>query len=354
RMGIHAFEPTLVEGNAIRVHPLVCKGFNADFDGDQMAVHLPLSIEAQVEATTLMMSTNNVFSPANGNPIITPSQDIVMGCYYCTQKRPGLKGEGMIFASPAEAVTAYQQGHILRHASVKVRLPKDKRVKGDGADEYRAGGLIETSVGRVIFNDILDPRMAFYNITLKSKDLSNVISDCYEERGQRATIDLLDNMKRIGFQESTRSGLSFGTSDLVVAPNKEKVISESEEKVLKQQKLYDRGVITGQERYNKVIDIWTHAREEITASMKVQLEHDVRDEGLYVNPIYLMADSGARGGVEQIRQLAGMRGLMAKPSGEIIETPIKSNFKEGLTVLEYFSSTHGARKGLADTALKTA
>jgi DNA-directed RNA polymerase subunit beta' len=354
RIGIQAFEPTLVEGNAIRIHPLVCRGFNADFDGDQMAVHLPLSIEAQVEAITLMMSTNNIFSPANGNPIITPSQDIVMGCYYCTLKRPGLKGEGMKFASPEECLTAYQQGRVARHATVQVRLPKGKRVKGEGAENFKSGGRIETSPGRVLFNDILDPSSAFYNITLKSKDLSNVISDCYQERGQRATIDLLDRMKRIGFQESTRSGLSFGASDLVVAPNKQKVIEDAESQVLKQQKLYERGVITGQERYNKVIDIWTHAREAITGSMKGQLEQDVRDEGIYVNPIFLMADSGARGGMEQIRQLAGMRGLMAKPSGEIIETPIKSNFKEGLTVLEYFSSTHGARKGLADTALKTA
>ncbi|MFG0334470.1 MAG: DNA-directed RNA polymerase subunit beta', partial [Maioricimonas sp. JB049] len=354
RMGIQAFEPTLVEGNAIRIHPLVCKGFNADFDGDQMAVHLPLSIEAQVEASTLMMSTHNVFSPANGQPIITPSQDIVMGCAYCTLKRPGLEGEGMVFSSTAEAITAYQQGKVHRHAIVKVRLPKDKRVKGEGADSYKPGGLIETTVGRVLFNDSLPESMAYYNLGMRSKDLSNVISDCYLENGRRATIGLLDRMKEIGFRESTRSGLSFATSDLVTAPNKDKVIADAESQVLKQQKLYDRGIITSQERYNKVIDLWTHAREQITEVMKHELEHDVRDAGRYVNPIHLMADSGARGGVEQIRQLAGMRGLMAKPSGEIIETPIKSNFREGLTVLEYFSSTHGARKGLADTALKTA
>ena len=354
RMGIQAFEPTLVEGHAIRVHPLVCKGFNADFDGDQMAVHLPLSIEAQVEATTLMMSTNNVFSPSNGAPIISPSQDIVMGCYYCTLRRPDRPGEGMVFASPADCLTAYQQGVVLRHSAVKVRLPKDKRVKGEGGDTYKPGGLIETSPGRVLFNDILHPKMAFYNMTLSSKDLSTVISDCHLEVGQRHTIELLDRMKSIGFQESTTSGLSFGTTDLVIAKNKDEVIHKSEGEVLKQQKLYERGVITDKERYNTVIDIWTHAREEITDAMKHDLEHDVRDEGAYVNPIYLMADSGARGGVEQIRQLSGMRGLMAKPSGEIIETPIKSNFREGLTVLEYFSSTHGARKGLADTALKTA
>ncbi|MFO1092023.1 MAG: DNA-directed RNA polymerase subunit beta' [Planctomycetaceae bacterium] len=354
RMGIQAFEPILVEGNAIKIHPLVCKGFNADFDGDQMAVHLPLSIEAQVEAHTLMMSTHNIFSPANGAPIIMPTQDIVMGCYYCTLKREGRPGAGMKFASVNEVLMAYQQGRVARHAIVKLRLPKEKRVKGEGADVYRSGRLVETTVGRVLFNDILPASMAYYNQTMKSKDLANVISDCYLELGRRATIRLLDAMKRIGFQESTRSGLSFATSDLVTAPNKEKVILDSEGQVLKQQKLYDRGIITGQERYNKVIDIWTHAREQITESMKHELEHDLREHGAYVNPIYLMADSGARGGIEQIRQLAGMRGLMAKPSGEIIETPIKSNFREGLTVLEYFSSTHGARKGLADTALKTA
>ncbi len=354
RMGIQAFEPTLVEGNAIRIHPLVCKGFNADFDGDQMAVHLPLSIEAQVEATTLMMATNNIFSPANGAPIISPSQDIVMGCYYLTMARPGRPGEGMVFASTSEVHMAFAQGKVSRHALVKVRMPTDKRVVGDGAEEYKQGGLIETTAGRVMFNDILASRMAYYNLTMKSKDLANVISDCYLEMGRRETISLLDEMKAIGFRESTRSGLSFGTSDLKTSPDKDKVIGEAETAVLKQQKLFDRGIITDQERYNQVLDTWTHAREQITKSMMHELEHDVRDNGAYVNPIYLMAHSGARGGVEQIRQLAGMRGLMAKPSGEIIETPIKANFREGLTVLEYFSSTHGARKGLADTALKTA
>ena len=354
RMGIQAFEPTLVEGNAIRVHPLVCKGFNADFDGDQMAVHLPLSIEAQVEATTLMMSTNNIFSPANGAPIISASQDIVMGCYYLTLMRPDRPGEGMTFASLDEVHLAFAQGKVTRHAIVSVRLPRDKRVKGDGAEDFKPGGLIKTSVGRVIFNDILPDGMSFYNITMRSKDLANVISDCYLEIGRRHTIALLDRMKEAGFRASTASGLSFGSSDLKTAPNKGEVIKEAENTVLKQMKLYDRGIITNQERYNKVLDTWTHAREKITVSMMHELEHDIRDDGAYVNPIYLMAHSGARGGVEQIRQLAGMRGLMAKPSGEIIETPIKANFREGLSVLEYFSSTHGARKGLADTALKTA
>ena len=354
RIGIQAFEPTLVEGNAIRLHPLACKGFNADFDGDQMAVHLPLSIEAQVEATTLMMSTHNIFSPANGDPIITASQDIVMGCYYLTMKRENSTGETMVFASADEVFMAFQQGKVARHATIRLRLSKDKRVKGEGAKDYRLGGLVETSPGRVMFNDVLPSKMAFYNETMRSKDLARVISDCYQELGRGETIELLDRMKKSGFETSTASGLSFGASDLKTAPNKEEVISKGEGDVLKLMKNFNRGLITEKERYNKVLDIWTHAREEITKSMMHQLEHDVRDEGRYVNPVYLMAHSGARGGVGQMQQLAGMRGLMAKPSGEIIETPIKSNFREGLTVLEFFSSTHGARKGLADTALKTA
>ena len=277
-----------------------------------------------------------------------------MGCYYLTLMREGQRGEGMIFASSDEVFTAFQLGRISRHSVVKVRMPHDKRVKGDGASTYRPGGLVETSPGRVIMNDILPDRMSYYNMTMRSKDLATVISDCYLELGRSETIELLDRMKDCGFRASTESGLSFGASDLKTAPNKEKVIGDSEKEVLKLMKNFQRGFITDQERYNKVLDIWTHAREEITKGMMEQLEHDVRDEGRYVNPIYLMAHSGARGGVGQIQQLAGMRGLMAKPSGEIIETPIKSNFREGLTVLEYFSSTHGARKGLADTALKTA
>ncbi len=354
RMGIQAFEPVLIEGNAIKVHPLVCKGFNADFDGDQMAVHLPLSIEAQVEATTLMMSTNNIFSPANGAPIISASQDIVMGCYYLTLKRPDRPGEGMVFSSTKEVHFAFAHKKIARHAIIKVRMPKDKHVKGEGAEDYKPGGLVTTTVGRVMFNDALPEAMAFYNITMKSKDLANVISDCYLELGRKQTIELLDRMKDMGYHQATESGMSFATSDLKTAPNKERVINEAEGAVLKQQKLFERGIITNQERYNQVLDTWTHAREQITKSMMHELEHDFREGGAYVNPIFLMANSGARGGVEQMRQLAGMRGLMAKPSGEIIETPIKANFREGLSVLEYFSSTHGARKGLADTALKTA
>jgi len=352
RMGIQAFEPILIEGNAIQLHPLVCKGFNADFDGDQMAVHLPLSIEAQVEAHTLMMSTNNIFSPSNGAPIISPSQDIVMGCYYVTMGVPNSKGDDMIFSSLGEVHLAYAQGVIGTHARIRVRLPQHQRLKSPQGDTL-PGAIITTTVGRVLFNDILPKGMPFYNHAMRSKDLQVVISDSYQILGRRATIELLDAMNQIGFRQSTRSGLSFATDDLITPASKTKIIGDAEKSVLKILKLYQRGVITERERYNQVLDAWTHARERITTEMMAALETDYRHQG-YVNPIYLMAHSGARGGVEQIRQLAGMRGLMAKPNGTIIETPIKANFREGLTVLEYFSSTHGARKGLADTALKTA
>ncbi|MEO8494528.1 MAG: DNA-directed RNA polymerase subunit beta', partial [Planctomycetota bacterium] len=353
RMGIQGFEPILVEGNAIHLHPLSCKGFNADFDGDQMAVHLPLSIEAQVEAHTLLLSTNNIFAPSNGRPIMSPSQDTVMGCNYVTLSLPNRKGQGMIFSSPEEADLAYSQGVIDIHAIVKVRLPANRKVKTDD-DTAKPGILIESTYGRMLFNSMLPEGMDFYNSPLKSGDLASVISDCYQRLGRRATIKLLDDMNQLGFAESTRSGLSFATDDLVTPDSKEKYISEAEKTVLKFKKLYERGVITDQERYNQVLDTWTHTREAITGEMMEAMKSDDRGGHGYVNPVYLMANSGARGGVEQIRQLAGMRGLMAKPTGEIIETPIKANFREGLTVLEYFSSTHGARKGLADTALKTA
>ncbi len=478
RMGIQAFEPTLVEGNAIKLHPLVCRGFNADFDGDQMAVHLPLSLEAQVEAHTLMLSTNNIFSPANGAPIISPSQDVVMGCYYITMARPNMKGEGMVFANREEVHFAYAQGKVDLHAKIWVRMPKtrwlkttdiqrgsvpypknggsrgknaeavpfseaykadadkrilrvamerldsdhqylrgelelleeqkltllaekqdleerknihgefgvDHQINAKNAELERLGITIEnlkisegrvstkinyienskdpvwenmlfvTTPGRILFNDILPKGMPFYNEPLKSSNLAAVISDCHEFVGRRGTIDLLDSLMRLGFEESTNSGLSFATDDLITPQKKLKIIEDAEKKVTRIWQRYENGVITDVERYNQVLDTWTHAREEITAQMMKELESDDRLEkgGWYVNPIHLMAISGARGGTEQIRQLAGMRGLMAKPNGKIIETPIKANFREGLTVLEYFSSTHGARKGLADTALKTA
>jgi DNA-directed RNA polymerase subunit beta' len=353
RMGIQAFEPTLVEGNAINLHPLVCKGFNADFDGDQMAVHLPLSIEAQVEAHTLMMSTHNIFSPSNGAPIISPSQDVVMGSYYLTMNVPDCMGDGMVFASLEEVETAYATRKVGTHARIKVRLPQDRCLREDRGNPKKLGARIDTTVGRVIFNKILPKGMPFYDVALKSSELAKVISDCYEFVGRRATIELLDDMNQLGFRQATLSGLSFGTDDLITPDTKGKIIAEAEKTVMKFNKLFQRGVITEVERYNQVLDAWTHAREQITAEMMAGLQADFRTGG-YVNPIFLMANSGARGGVEQMRQLGGMRGLMAKPSGKIIETPIKANFREGLTVLEYFSSTHGARKGLADTALKTA
>jgi DNA-directed RNA polymerase subunit beta' len=353
RMGIQAFEPILVEGNAIHLHPLVCKGFNADFDGDQMAVHLPLSIEAQVEAHTLMMSTNNVFAPSNGKPIMSPSQDVVMGCYYITVALPGRKGEGMIFANPDEADLAFNQGIIDLHAKIRIRLPKFQKLKNDqGNHDY--GAIIETTAGRNRFNMMLPDGMDYYNYPMRSADLASVISDCYQRLGRKATINLLDDMMQMGFRESTRSGLSFATDDLVTPDSKTHFIKEAEKEVMKLKKAADRGLMSAGERYNMVLDTWTAARNSITTDMMSAMENDVREGGWYVNPVYLMAHSGARGGIEQIRQLAGMRGLMAKPTGEIIETPIKANFREGLSVLEYFSSTHGARKGLADTALKTA
>ncbi|MSR31233.1 MAG: DNA-directed RNA polymerase subunit beta' [Gemmataceae bacterium] len=374
RMGIQAFEPVLIEGNAIRIHPLVCKGFNADFDGDQMAVHLPLSIEAQVEATVLMMSTNNIFSPANGKPIISPSQDIVMGCYYLTATRgemgeSGEKGEGMTFADIREVFTAFDLRKVGVHARVRIKLPIHKkyiseiRVEGDKIRneelQRKANGLVATTVGRILFNSILDDQMAFYDLPLSTKNLQTIISDCYNLLGRRSTIELLDRMKEIGFRESTRSGLSFSTDDLRTPDKKEGILHDSEKELEKIRKNYEKGNITELERYAAVIDLWSKARDLITNQMMVDLRNDTRPDETgkrrpYLNPIFVMSESGARGSKDQIRQLAGMRGLMAKPNGSIIETPIKANFKEGLSVLEYFSSTHGARKGLADTALKTA
>jgi DNA-directed RNA polymerase subunit beta' len=360
RMGIQAFEPVLIEGNAIRIHPLVCQGYNADFDGDQMAVHLPLSIEAQVEAMVLMMSTNNIFSPAHGNPIISPSQDIVMGCYYLTAELPGEPGEGRIFASTDEVHLAYALKKVGTHARIQVRLPRGKKLvvtqssKGLHYSPPPPNGVISTTVGRVIFNEILDPRMPFYDLTLDKKALSRIIADCYEMLGRKATIELLDRMKEIGFQEATRSGLSFSTDDLRIPKAKEQIIRQAEAKVADLYKRWKDGVVTDQERYKETVDIWLDATDKVKKEVMKTLERDERDGRPYLNPIFLMANSGARGNVDQVAQLAGMRGLMSKPNRQIIETPIKSNFREGLTVLEYFTSTHGARKGLADTALKTA
>ena len=357
RMGIQAFEPVLIEGNAILVHPLVCEGFNADFDGDQMAVHLPLSIEAQLEAQNLMLSTNNIFSPAHGNPIIAPSQDIVMGCYYLTIAKEEMPGHEIRFSSTAEVHTALGANKVHGHAAIKVRLPEGKVVfsphgKVQQPDE---NGFHTTAPGRIIFNDLLGhPDMPFYNFALAKKDLKAVIADCFRILGRRATLRFLDEMKDLGFKAATRSGLSFSSDDLRMPEGKFAQIEATQAQVEAIQKRYQDGVITNDERRSQIIDRWTNTTNAVGDMLMKKLEEDTTPGDSYVNPIHVMVDSGARGSVTQIRQLAGMRGLMAKPSGEIIETPIKASFREGLRVLEYFSSTHGARKGLADTALKTA
>jgi DNA-directed RNA polymerase subunit beta' len=382
RMGIQAFEPVLVEGNAIRIHPLVCGGFNADFDGDQMAVHLPLSVEAQAEAHVLMLSTHNIFSPANGKPIISPSQDIVMGVYFITttvhpitSSKPSEEDRKTLrrFKSQMEAILAYDHGKIGIHDHVLVRLEGFSEIVETQtgptkkiSTEFLPGKLVKTTVGRILFSEILDPGMPFYNCALGKKGCARVIDDAYLYGGRPSTIDLLDKMKEIGFKQSTVAGLSFGITDLRIPKEKLELLAESQKRVDRVERNYERGIITARERYNQLLDIWAHCREQITKKLVETLKHDRRDEDgnevpiysqegkAYLNPVYLMSDSGARGNVSQMQQLAGMRGLMAKPSGEIIETPIRANFREGLNILEYFSSTHGARKGLADTALKTA
>ncbi len=372
RMGIQAFEPVLVEGNAIRIHPLVCKGFNADFDGDQMAVHLPLSIEAQTEAHVLMMSTNNIFSPANGSPIMSPSQDIVMGIFYLTldyaPRALPADHHPRRFASVHEAFLAYETGKINVHEKIRCRVDRDRVIASpkSGPEPVPADRVVETTVGRLIFNDMLPAEMPMYNYPLSQKGAGRVIADCHHQLGRAKTIDLLDRIKELGFRHSTLAGLSIGIRDLRIPAAKSRIIAAAQKRVDQIERSYNQGAITPMERHNQLIDVWVHARELVTEEMMKELRSDRReadgtyvpageDRGdLYLNPIYLMTDSGARGSVDQIRQLAGMRALMAKPSGEIIETPIKSNFREGLSVLEYFSSTHGARKGLADTALKTA
>ena len=355
RMGIQAFEPVLIEGNAIKIHPLVCRGFNADFDGDQMAVHLPLSIEAQVEAATLMMATNNIFSPASGDPIVTPSQDIVLGVYYLTAERAGEKGEGMVFSSAEEVFMAYGMGKVETHAAIRIRLPKGKTVVDDKEGVTLSdNGVCQTTVGRVVFNDILPTEMAFYNITIDQKALSRIIRDCHKQLGRERTINLLDDIKDTGFKHATLAGLSFAASDLTMPSKKREIIEKAQAEVNRIQKHRDKGVITQAEEHNQIIDVWMHCTEVVSEEMMRELAADTRDGKPYLNPVYIMTASGARGSQQQIRQLAGMRGLMAKPDQSIIETPIKANFREGLHVLEYFSSTHGARKGLADTALKTA
>jgi len=348
RLGIQAFEPILIEGKAIQLHPLVCTAFNADFDGDQMAVHVPLSIEAQIEARVLMMSTNNILSPASGDPIIVPSQDIVLGMYYLTRERPFSKGEGKAYSNPLEVRIAYDAGELDLHASIKVRIE---------------GKLQETTTGRVILYEILPETLPFalINKVMSKKELRILINESYRGAGIKSTVILGDRLKDMGYKYATISGMSISINDMAIPSRKGEIIEQAENEVKNIDDQYINGLITDGEKYNKVVDIWSQATEDVASEMIKEMALDeVRGPGNKrkktnsFNPIYMMSDSGARGSKDQMRQLAGMRGLMAKPSGEIIETPITSNFREGLTVLQYFISTHGARKGLADTALKTA
>jgi DNA-directed RNA polymerase subunit beta' len=362
RLGIQAFEPVLVEGKAIRIHPLVCTAFNADFDGDQMAVHIPLGPEAQIEASVLMMSSNNILSPASGAPIAIPSQDIVLGCYYLTKARPGAKGEGRVFGNPDDVVLALEAGELETLTPIRLRISGELLDMTVARDDQAilqtevqtvAKKIINTTVGRVIFNSSLPRPMPFVNGLLKKKGLQQVVQYCHLHYGLEKTVEMLDSLKNLGFAYATRSGLSIGIDDLVIPQEKAPLVSGARDEVIKVEGQYLEGAITNGERYNKVIAIWSDVTEKIADAMFSEME-DLDQSGKNFNPVYIMADSGARGSKQQIRQLAGMRGLMAKPSGEIIETPITSNFREGLTVLQYFISTHGARKGLADTALKTA
>ncbi|MGV6851782.1 MAG: DNA-directed RNA polymerase subunit beta' [bacterium] len=358
RLGIQAFEPVLIEGKAIQLHPLVCTAFNADFDGDQMAVHVPLSIEAQLEARALMMSTNNILSPASGEPIIVPTQDVVLGLYYMTRELVNCRGEGMVFADIGEVNRAFQNQKVDLHAKVKVRI-KDGFIEEQGLP----GGLVETTVGRALLAEILPDGMPFseLNKPLNKKAISNLINTCYRTLGLKDTVIFADKLMYTGFSNAAKSGVSVGIDDMMIPPEKEEIIEEAESEVLAIQEQFASGLVTAGERYNKVVDIWSRTNERVARAMMDHLGTDEttdaegnKVEQQSMNSIYIMADSGARGSAAQIRQLAGMRGLMAKPDGSIIETPIKANFREGLDVLQYFISTHGARKGLADTALKTA
>ncbi|MDH5488368.1 MAG: DNA-directed RNA polymerase subunit beta' [Rhodospirillaceae bacterium] len=350
RLGIQAFEPKLIEGKAIQLHPLVCAAFNADFDGDQMAVHVPLSLESQLEARVLMMSTNNILSPANGKPIIVPSQDIILGLYYLTLQRDGEKGEGMTFGSVSEIEHAVSEGVVSLNAKINARY------KGVGENGEETINRVETTPGRMILSEIL-PRhpkinLELINRLLTKKEITSVMDVVYRHCGQKETVIFADHLMGLGFKHACHSGISFGKDDLIIPPEKEKLVSATEERAKEYEQQYQDGLITQGEKYNKVVDAWAHCTDAVSDAMMKEISAD--REGKPVNAVYMMAHSGARGSVAQMKQLAGMRGLMAKPSGEIIETPIISNFKEGLTVLEYFNSTHGARKGLADTALKTA
>lgn len=350
RLGIQAFEPLLVEGKAIQLHPLVCAAYNADFDGDQMAVHIPLSVEAQVECRVLMMSTNNILSPANGSPVIVPSQDIVLGLYYMTVERSFEKGEGMIFCAPWEVITAIDNNQINIHAKIKVRMED--------------GNIYNTTAGRILVWEGLPKGLKFeyVNCVLTKKNIATLVGNAYRDAGIKATVILCDRLKDIGYEYATRAGITIGVKDLIIPVTKKTIIDTATSEVDDIERQYRDGIITRTEKYNKVVDVWTKATQDISSEMTKEISTEIvkdpkterREVNQSFNPIFMMSNSGARGNQDQMRQLAGMRGLMAKPSGEIIETPITSNFREGLTVLQYFTSTHGARKGLADTALKTA
>jgi DNA-directed RNA polymerase subunit beta' len=332
RLGIQAFEPVLVEGRAIQIHPMVCTAYNADFDGDQMAVHVPLSAEAQAEARLLMLSASNILNPKDGRPVAVPTQDMVLGIYYLTMEKAGSFGEGKAFRDSDETIMAYHNGAVSLHSRVKVRMPDNQ--------------LVETTVGRVIFNEAIPEELGFINQVVDKKLLSKIVDGCYRRLGFAKTTALLDGIKKLGFTYATRAGITISIQDIVIPVAKKTILAEAEQQVEQVEQQYRRGLITEEERYRKVITIWNDATEQVTEELLKTLDR--------FNPVYMMANSGARGNIQQIRQLAGMRGLMADPSGRIIDLPIKANFREGLTVLEYFISTHGARKGLADTALRTA
>ncbi len=350
RLGIQAFEPTLVEGKAIRLHPLVCSAYNADFDGDQMAVHVPLSVEAQIEARVLMMSTNNILSPANGSPVIVPSQDIVLGLYYITVERSFEQGEGMYFCNPWEVISAYDHGAVSLHARVHVRMPDDR--------------LVATTPGRVLVSEILPEGVSFdmVNCVMTKKNIARLVSTAYRQAGIKATVLLCDSLKNLGYEYGTRAGVTIAVKDLAIPARKKTIIETSQAEVDDIERQYREGIITRTEKYNKIVDVWTKTTQDVSNEMMKDISTEVltdpktgkQEVNQSFNSIFMMSNSGARGNQDQMRQLAGMRGLMAKPSGEIIETPITSSFREGLSVLQYFTSTHGARKGLADTALKTA
>ncbi|KAB2951453.1 DNA-directed RNA polymerase subunit beta' [Heliorestis acidaminivorans] len=350
RLGIQAFEPVLVEGRALQIHPLVCTAYNADFDGDQMAVHVPLSAEAQAEARNLMLSAHNILNPKDGRPVATPTQDMVIGAYYLTVERENVFGEGKVFAYPEEAIAAYEAKELHLQASIRVRtnakLEEALSHSKDQAAQRDEKGFLKTTVGRLIFNSVIPPAVGYVNEVAGKKQLGQIVANCYERMGIGNTAAMLDGIKKLGYSYSTKAGITVGITDVEVPDEKAKLLQEADSHVEKVEMQFRRGLITGEERYQKIIDIWNKTTDEVTKALLETLDK--------FNPVYMMATSGARGNIQQIRQLAGMRGLMADPSGRIIDLPIKANFREGLTVLEYFISTHGARKGLADTALRTA